>query len=380
MRPFIAAVTLGFTLALAACDRPPHPAKNDAAQTTPAPKAKPGTAEGSKSAAKLSAEQKKFLTIITVGEAKDDETLSLPGRVSFRPQAQSAIGAPVAGRVVAQLARAGEIVKAGTPLLVIESADAASMRAAADQAAIRLTAAEQSFRRHTEMVAKGVGLESELQEADARLKDARAENNRARYALSMIGGGNGARVTVNAPTAGVVLVIKAAVGATVVPGGDPLLELGDPSQLQIIAQVTESDLRRIAVGQQADIEIPALSTQGKAIVDSISPRVDAESRRAPVYLNPLKRIDNMQPGMLAQIVLHVRRESSVSVPAAAVLIRNGKERIVYVENFDGTFEARPVKTGTTSDGNVVILEGIRTGERIVTQGALLLDTQAELLL
>jgi len=380
MRPFIVAVTLGFTLLLAACDRAPHAAKNDAAPSSSPANAKSGTAESGKPAAKLSAEQKKFLTVITVGEAKDDETLSLPGRVSFRPQAQSVIGAPVAGRVVAQLARAGEIVKAGTPLLVIESADAASMRAAADQAATRLTAAEQAHRRHTEMVAKGVGLEAELQEAEARLKDARAENDRARHSLSLIGAGNGARIAVSAPTAGVVLAIKAAVGASVVPGGDPLLELGDPSQLQITAQVTESDLRRISIGQEADIDIPALSTKGKARVDSISPRVDPDSRRAPVYLNLLKRVDNMQSGMLAQILLRVRRESSVSVPTAAVLIRNGRERVVYVEKTDGSFEARPVKTGAINDGNVVILNGIRSGDRIVTQGALLLDTQAELLL
>lgn len=366
----LAIALIGFTLSLNGCGN--HEAKEE---TKPAAQADAG-----KGSTALTTEQKRFMTIVTVGEARDSESLTLPGRVSFRPQAQSAIGAPVAGRVVALLARAGEVVKAGTPLLVIESADAAGMRAAADQAATRLTAAEQAWRRQTEMVAKGVGLEAELQEAEARLKDARAENARARQSLALIGGGSGARITVSAPAAGVVLFIKAAVGATVLPGGDPLLELGDPSQLQIVAQVTESDLRRIALGQKAEIDIPALSAKGEARVDSISPRIDPDSRRAPIYLDLLKPISKIQPGMLAQIALRVSSDSTISVPTAAVLIRNGRERVVYVEKSDGSFEARPVKTGAMHDGHVVILEGIRPGERVVAQGALLLDTQAELLL
>ena len=43
------------------------------------------------------------------------------------------------------------------------------------------------------------------------------------------------------------------------PGGEALLELGDPSHLQVVAQVAESDLARIAIGQQAEVTLPALA-------------------------------------------------------------------------------------------------------------------------
>ena len=56
------------------------------------------------------------------------------------------------------------------------------------------------------------------------------------------------------------------------------------------------------------------------------------------------------------------------------------ERVVYVERADGTFEARDVQTGRNREGRVVILQGLKAGERIVVRGALLLDTQAEQLL
>lgn len=340
-----------------------------------------GAAKGvANKSVELQTEQKKFLTIETIGTADGADVIALPGRISFRPQAQSAVGAPVTGRVAAQLVRAGETVKAGTPLLVIESAEAAAIRATLDQAQTRLTAAEQAYRRHVEMVDKGVGLEMERQEAEARLKDAKAEQERARQSVLLIGAGSGSRVTLHAPASGVIIAIRAAAGASVAPGGEALVEIGNPQLLQLVADVTESDLRRIAVGQDAEFEIPALNARGRAKISGINPQVDVESRRVQIYLTPEKSVAGMQAGMLAQLALRVSKESLMTVPVTAVLIRNGTLRVVYVEKQDGGYEAREVQIGSNRDGQVVILKGINPGDRVVTKGALLLDTQAELLL
>ena len=74
------------------------------------------------------------------------------------------------------------------------------------------------------MVEKGVGLEFERQEADARLKEARAEHARAGQAAALLGTGKGIGVTVRAPAEGVVMTIRVAAGAMVAPGGEALLE------------------------------------------------------------------------------------------------------------------------------------------------------------
>ena len=344
-------------------------------------KSRPAPSASAKDVA-LTAPQKQFLSIEAVGAAQSTEALILPGRVTFRPQAQSSVGATVAGRVVSQLVRTGEVVKAGTPVLVIESVDASAARAILDQSATRLAAAESVHRRNVEMVEKGVGLESEKQEAESRLKEARAEHERARQAVAMIGAGQGNRVTVRAPTNGVVMSIRVAVGATVAPGGEPLLELGDPSLLQVVAQVSESDARRLAIGQQAEVELPALAAKVAGRVESLGARVDPESRRAQAYLSLARRIDGMQAGMLAQITVRIgnQRDSEISLPVSAVLIKDGKRRVVYVEKSDGKYEARDVETGRNRDGRVIILKGVTAGERVVVRGALLLDTQAEQML
>src|SRR5258706_6262925 len=132
--------------------------------------------------------------------------------------------------------------------------------------------AESGFRRQAEMVEKGVGLEFERQEAEARLKEARAEYERARNAADLIGSGQGIRVSVRAPADGVVITIRTAVGASVAPGGEALLELGDPNRLQVVAQGPEGDLRRIAVGQEAEGGLPALAAHVAARGENFNPR------------------------------------------------------------------------------------------------------------
>ncbi|HKA41813.1 MAG TPA: efflux RND transporter periplasmic adaptor subunit [Burkholderiales bacterium] len=328
----------------------------------------------------LSTVQKQFLTIEPVGASDAAGVLALPGRVTFRPQAQSAVGATTAGRVVALLVRTGEVVKAGAPLLTIESADAAGARAALDQATTRLAVAESVYRRHLEMMEKGVGLEVERQEAEARLKEARTELARARQSVSVVGAGEGNRVTVRAPSNGIVMSIRVALGATVAPGGEALLELGDPTRLQVVAQVPESDLGRVSAGQEAEIELPALAARVAGRVENFNPRVEPESRRAQVYLALTQPVDGMRAGMLAQVRLRVGAEPGITVPVTAVLIKEGKRRVVYVERPDGSFELREVEIGRNQEGRVVVLKGLSRGERVVVRGALLLDTQAEQLL
>jgi len=136
----------------------------------------------------------------------------------------------------------------------------------------------------------------------------------------------------------------------------------------------------VAVGQEAELEFPALATRVMARVENFNPRVDLESRRTQVYLALAKRPDGLRAGMMVQVALRVRAEAGISVPVSAVLIKDGKRRVVYVARPDGTFEPREVQVGRSRDGRVTIVEGLSAGETIVVRGALLLDTQAEQLL
>lgn len=346
---------------------------NDAPRKTSAPK---GDAERGIA---LSPSSSKFLQIEAVGDGQSIASARLPGRLVIRPEAESSLGAPTAGRVASVYVRPGQSVTAGQMLLSIQSADAAAARATLLQASARAAAAEEALRRQTEMVSKGVGLELERFEAQTKAIEARAELDRAHRAAALIGTGEGDRVSLRAPRGGVVMTLKAAVGAMVAPGAEPLVQIGDASRLWVIADIPESDTAMVTAGQRATVFIPSARKELAGVVDGFGSGIDPESRRLPVYVALQGDVRELRAGMHAELDLSATVRAP-SLPVTAVLIKDGKRRVVYVQGADGRFEAREVRTGPTHAGKVTILEGLQPGERVVVKGALLLDGHAEQLL
>jgi cobalt-zinc-cadmium efflux system membrane fusion protein len=327
----------------------------------------------------LTEAQLAFIKVEPVGGGGAGYSDTVPARVGFRPQALSSLGAPFSGRIMSVQVRPGEPVRAGTPLVVLQSADASAARAQLEQALARAAAAEDQLRRQNEMMARGVGLEVERVEAQTRASEARAELERAKRTLALAGGGQGSEVILRAPVAGIVVSVRATVGAMADPAGEPLVELADPARVWVVAEVPERDAAQVAPGQRATVRIPAVDARIDGTVDGIGSAVDAVTRRLPVYIALGRPVRGLTAGMLAEVRFTANRDT-LSVPVSAVLIKDGQRRIVYVQRDDGRFEARAVRTGRTSGGRVAILEGLRPGERIVVKGALLLDGEAELLL
>lgn len=350
---------------LGACSEPTTPAK------VPEPKGG-GIA--------ISDASRKFLEIEAVGANTGALGGVLPGRVAFRPQALAAVGTPVTARVLSIDVRPGEIVKAGAPLLTLQSAEAAATRATLDQAAARAAAAEDLLLRQNEMVKKGVGLEVERFGAETAAREARAELERARRTTALIGGGASDRFALRAPASGVVITVRANVGAVVSPGGEALVEVGDPDRLWVVAEIPESEVTGLAPGRSAEVRVPGADARFDAVIDGVGQVVDGEQRRLPIYLVLKGALNKLSPGMSAEVRLASVGNAALSLPTTAVLIKDGSRRIVYVQQPDGRFEARTVRTGVSREGRVTILEGLQAGDKVVVRGALLLDAEAEQLL
>jgi cobalt-zinc-cadmium efflux system membrane fusion protein len=327
----------------------------------------------------LTPEQLGFLKIEEVGGGGDAPSAATPGRVAYRPQALSSLGAPFAGRITSVSVRPGERVRAGAPLVVLQSADASSARSQLEQAGARASAAEDQLRRQNEMMARGVGIEVERIAAETQVREARAELERTRRTIAFTGGGQGGEVILRAPAAGIVVSVRATAGSIAEPGGEPLVELADPARIWVVADVPEPEVARISPGQQVRVRVPAIDATLDGAVDGIGSAVDAASRRLPVYIAVKAPPARLTPGMLADVSFAGSRDG-LSVPVSAVLIKDGHRRIVYLQRADGRFEVREVRTGRSSGGRVAILEGLSAADRVVVKGALLLDGEAELLL
>jgi len=349
----------------AACSKPqaPSPVEDKAAGVT------------------LSEAARKYLDIEPAGASHGALGGVLPGRVAFQTQSMAAVGTPLDARVVSIDVRPGAKVVAGAPLMTLQSADAAAARADLVQAQAKAAAAEDMLRRQEEMLRKGVGLEVERFAAETAARDARANLERAQSAASLIGGGKGDRFVLRAPVGGVVLTVRATVGAVVAHGGEALVEVGDPKRLWVVASVPESALTgldgNLAIGRAAEVRIPGADARFAAVLDGVGQVVDGEQRRLPIYLALKGSTARLTAGMLAEVRLVGAGDGALSVPTAAVLIKDGSRRIVYVQGENGDFAARTVRTGASRDGRVTILEGLRPEDRIVVRGALLLDSEAE---
>lgn len=182
-----------------------------------------------------------------------------------------------------------------------------------------------------------------------------------------------------APAAGFVAG-KDVVEGQMVKAGERVLRLADLSTVWVLAQVFESDLPFVRPGQEAVVR----STYGgekeiSARVEQILPRVEEETRTATARLALPNPDGRLRPGMFVDVRLSARiADSAVLVPEMAVL-RSGERNTVFLVRPDGSFEPREVRLGARGrHGSYEVLQGLEPGDRVVTSGQFLLDSESQL--
>jgi membrane fusion protein, copper/silver efflux system len=189
-----------------------------------------------------------------------------------------------------------------------------------------------------------------------------------------------------APISGTVLTKKAFKGQYI-KTGEPLFEMGDLARLWFHAEVYERDLPDIRIGQKAIVTTPTVpGREFEGTVTFIDPNFDARTRSTKVRIevdNPL--VKSGQHGhnrvlphrAYAEAEIDANLGEALVVPRSAVL-RDGRRTVVYVEKSPGAYEQRIVRTGRVGDAGIEILDGLKEGERVVAQGNLMIDAEAQL--
>lgn len=191
-------------------------------------------------------------------------------------------------------------------------------------------------------------------------------------------------VEIRSPLAGTVVERDIYAGQTVT-AGQRLLELADFSTMWLQLEAYEDDLAWLRPGQSVMITSPSLP--GRIFTNAIAyidPNLSMTTRSTRVRVeipNPLLETPTGSERLLRHRVLaqgRVRTESApvLTVPRSAVL--NAGQPKVFVEVSNGTYQPRTVTLGRVGDTDVEVVSGLSEGERVVSQGALLLDGQAQL--
>ena len=184
---------------------------------------------------------------------------------------------------------------------------------------------------------------------------------------------------INAPIDGIV-VGKMAVQGQMVEAGMKLYRLADLGIVWVQSQIYEQDLGFLKLGQEAEVSLSYLPDRkfvGR--VTYIYPTVDEKTRTARVRMEFHNPGLFLKPGMFATVELRAELEpSALLVPDSAVL-RSGAKNTVFVALDGGKFEPRTVTIGARSENNAYqVLSGLKEGERVVTSGQFMLDSESQL--
>jgi cobalt-zinc-cadmium efflux system membrane fusion protein len=329
---------------------------------------------------RLSRQSQPYVATTKVTLGASAPVVLAPARIAFRDGAVSQVNMPITGRIAAIHVKTGDRVKAGDALVTISSPDAAAARAQLATAIAEHDAAAQEVGRQDAMGTSGVGLDSERVAARAKLAQSEAELARAQTTVAMLGGGGGPTVVLRAPIDGTVISRHTTVGAVAQPGGDPLIEIGNPTLLWVVAEVFERDLAQVHDNAAVDIELSTRPAPVAGHVVSVGSALTGALRTAPVYIAFDAADADVRAGMFARAAIKAPAGHSIVLPAEAVLLEDGKTYVVYVRTGEDLFVARKVSVGRSIEGRVEVTSGVVEGEEVVTKGALLIDGAAEQLL
>jgi len=340
-----------------------------------------------------------------------------PGKVDVNPNRVSRLPLPVAGRVSQVLVKLGDTVKAGQPILTLESSDAdaaaagylqseAGIRqanAALTQANAALAKANTTQRKaqadydrvtdlfeHDAVAKKEVlNAESDLRQAKAEVETAQAGVEQAKAGieqakalraqaarrLTVLGlkpGEARPQIVVHSPLAGKVLEISVVAGEFRNDTTAPVMTIADLKSVMISSDVPESSIRLIKVGESVDITLDAYPGQTfHGRVARLADTLDPKTRTIKVLIELDNSRGLFRPEMFGRM-RHLEAVRQMPVLPVGAIIQGDGRNLVYVELSKGRFEARQVELGNRVGEVVAITSGVSPGERVVVDGVMLL--------
>ena len=335
------------------------------------------------------------------------------GRLVWNEETTVRVFCSVAGRVNQISVNAGQHVAQGDTLATMASVDFGQAQADASKAAADLKLAERTLKRLTELFAHGAAAKKDVEVAEDDFENKKAERARSLARLKLYGVTTGTvdgMFPLKAPLAGTVVEKNINPGQEVRPdqmlANDaklvlPLFVISIPSRLSVVLDVTELEISALKPGQPLKVQNAAYSErvfEGKLefIGDSIDPLTRTVKARgyvenpdgllkAEMYVSVDIAVKNGDDTSASAIVREpgsdgpprLRLENApVEISAKAVFLKDNRH-FVFVEKSPGKYERHSVQIGPARDGRVCVTDGLAAGQRVVTEGTLLLQAMTE---
>ena len=305
------------------------------------------------------------VTVAVPGRQAVDRTISATGTLGARREMPVGV-AGEGGQVVRVLVEPGQWVGAGQVLAVIDSSvqTQANAQLAAQINVARADArlAQQELQRAQSLVARGFVSKADVERRTATRDAANARVRVAEAALAESRARTG-RLDIRAPAAGLVLTRAVEPGQVVSSGSGVLFRMARGGEMELLAQLSESDLVSIPVGSPAHVTPVGTTQRFTGSVWQVSPVINEQNRqgiaRVALAYNPALR-----PGGFASVDIIAGTQQAPVLPESAIL-SDEKGNYVFLVDKANKVVRRPVQTGAVTPAGIAVVQGLQGNERVV---------------
>jgi cobalt-zinc-cadmium efflux system membrane fusion protein len=335
----------------------------------------------------VTAAQRQRLDLITVDSASYRPVIEVTGTVAFDGDQSTTVLSPVSGPVTRVLVQPGDRVSRGQPLAYVTSPDFAAAVADFRKAAASERNLSRIARLDSALFANDALARRDLEQAETDALAAHADREAALAQLRALGldqatlarldsGGSVPVVeaAIRAPLAGTVVERLVSPGQLLEAGSTPAFTVANLSRMWVMASVFESDLPSVRTGDAALVTLTNLPDTVTGRVDNIAAEVDPETRATSVRIVAPNPAQLLKKDMYVRVAIQSRRtRGGMLVPVSAVLRDDDNRPIVYVAADSLGFERRSITLGARQDGSYEVTDGLKPGDRVVTEGGLFLQ-------
>jgi RND family efflux transporter MFP subunit len=325
-----------------------------------------------------------------VQAAQGSLSLTVPGTVASNAYRDTKVNALVGGIVRQVSAELGAPVIRDQSLAVIFSAELAEAQMKYLSMRAMLEADHQKRERTRKLVELGAASRQEFEEILAVHAAHESELAAARQRLLLLGLADDhiarltdasqavAEVTVRAPSGGVVITRGVNPGQ-IVGAGQELFTVTDLNTVWVIGDLYEKDFAQVRVGSAAAVSIPSLPDRPlRGRVAYIDPRVDTATRTAKVRVEVPNHDTRLRLGMFVTVGFQTAPSRRVTVVPRSAIQSIGERTVAYVlvEGEEGKFIERTVALGPPLGESVQVVDGLKPGDTVVTEGSFFLRAEA----
>jgi cobalt-zinc-cadmium efflux system membrane fusion protein len=336
----------------------------------------------------LPADQIAHLEIAPAAKGTLARVLRLTGSVAYNAFATTPVFSAAGGPVRNILVAPGDAVRAGQPLLNINSPDYSAARSAYLKAKDVFLLADKNYKRAVDLLEHKAIAERDEQQAESDRSQAQADVESTADTLRALGvsdpdamakSATTLQVPLLAPVGGEIVERLVGPGQLLLAGATQCFTISDTSTVWVLVNVYQSDLGSVHVGDAADITTDAYPEIFRGRISYIAPALDPTTRTLQERIVTENPSHKLKKDMY--VVATVRAGAignALLVPDAAVLRDTENLPFVYVQTGSNQFGRRLVTLGESSGGRTQITGGLNTGERVVGAGSLFLQFQNSL--